>query len=187
MKLSSAFVALTAMGTVDALPHLFPRLFAHKHGHSEIAKREATKTTTIINKLVKIFVDETGRPYSTTTAWETTEVTATAAPSQPKEEAAKPVEAVPVSKAEPTKVASVSSAASLATEPVKNKGLSGSTTAGLDREFPDGKLDCTVFPSEYGAVKVPWITKDGWSGIQLLELVCPQSPLTVLVHMLTSL
>lgn len=44
--------------------------------------------------------------------------------------------------------------------------LSGS---GLDREFPDGKLSCSHFPSDYGAIATSWITKQGWSGIQLME------------------
>lgn len=40
-------------------------------------------------------------------------------------------------------------------------------TSGVDRDFPDGEIDCSHFPSEYGAVPLPWVTKDGWSGIQL--------------------
>jgi hypothetical protein len=38
---------------------------------------------------------------------------------------------------------------------------------GLGSNFPDGKLDCDHFPSEYGAVKLGWVTAQGWSGIQI--------------------
>ena len=37
---------------------------------------------------------------------------------------------------------------------------------GLDKEFPSGTIDCSVFPSEYGAVPIPWLNVGGWSGIQ---------------------
>lgn len=37
---------------------------------------------------------------------------------------------------------------------------------GLDRDFPNGEIDCSHFPAEYGALALPWVTKDGWSGIQ---------------------
>jgi len=42
----------------------------------------------------------------------------------------------------------------------------GSSGTGLDAEFPDGELDCSDFPDQYGAVKVPWLGFDGWTGIQ---------------------
>lgn len=41
-----------------------------------------------------------------------------------------------------------------------------SSGSGMDRDFPDGKISCTEFPSEYGAIKTDWITKTGWSSIQ---------------------
>lgn len=37
---------------------------------------------------------------------------------------------------------------------------------GVDRDFPDGELDCSDFPSEYGAVKIPWQGLGGWTGLQ---------------------
>lgn len=39
-------------------------------------------------------------------------------------------------------------------------------SSGVDRDFPDGEIDCSHFPAEYGALAVAWATKDGWSGIQ---------------------
>ena len=41
---------------------------------------------------------------------------------------------------------------------------------GLDAEFPDGELDCTTFPSEYGPIEVEWANIGGWSGIQYITI-----------------
>ncbi|KAI4190018.1 MAG: hypothetical protein LQ346_004994 [Caloplaca aetnensis] len=43
-------------------------------------------------------------------------------------------------------------------------GFIGGT--GLDREFPDGELDCSEFPSDYGPIDITWMRLGGWSGIQ---------------------
>ena len=41
---------------------------------------------------------------------------------------------------------------------------------GLDTEFPDGEIDCTTFPSEYGPIEVEWANIGGWSGIQYVTI-----------------
>lgn len=47
------------------------------------------------------------------------------------------------------------------------------TGAGLDTNpntglaFPDGQLGCDQFPSKFGAIPLSWVTKQGWSGIQI--------------------
>ncbi|KAI1369305.1 beta-glucosidase-domain-containing protein [Xylaria arbuscula] len=41
---------------------------------------------------------------------------------------------------------------------------SGAT--GIDADFPDGELDCTTFPSDYGAVALDYLGLGGWSGLQ---------------------
>jgi hypothetical protein len=48
---------------------------------------------------------------------------------------------------------------------------SASTATGLDAPFPDGELDCSTFPSDYGAVPLDYLGLDGWSGIQYVTLV----------------
>ena len=40
------------------------------------------------------------------------------------------------------------------------------SASGLDSTFPDGELDCSDFPSKYGALAIPWMNLGGWSGIQ---------------------
>ncbi|KAJ9663241.1 Sperm-associated antigen 4 protein [Coniosporium apollinis] len=37
---------------------------------------------------------------------------------------------------------------------------------GLDRDFPDGEIDCSHFPSEYGAIPIKWVGLGGWTGVQ---------------------
>ena len=34
------------------------------------------------------------------------------------------------------------------------------------KEFPDGQIDCGVFPSEYGAVPLKWLNIGGWASVQ---------------------
>lgn len=37
---------------------------------------------------------------------------------------------------------------------------------GLYKKFPSGTIDCSIFPSDYGAVPIPWLNVGGWSGVQ---------------------
>ncbi|RAK94940.1 SUN family protein UTH1 [Aspergillus ibericus CBS 121593] len=48
---------------------------------------------------------------------------------------------------------------------------SSSSATGVDKEFPDGELDCDTFPSEYGAVALDYLGLGGWSGIQYVTIV----------------
>ena len=41
---------------------------------------------------------------------------------------------------------------------------------GLDAKFPDGEIDCTTFPSDYGPIEVGWANLGGWSGIQYVTI-----------------
>ena len=41
---------------------------------------------------------------------------------------------------------------------------------GLELEFPDGTIDCSVFPSEYGPIGVEWANLGGWAGIQYVTV-----------------
>ncbi|KAF5009030.1 hypothetical protein FDECE_4717 [Fusarium decemcellulare] len=47
-----------------------------------------------------------------------------------------------------------------------SSSYSSGTSTGLDREFKSGKVPCSEFPSDYGAVALPWLKLNGWSGIQ---------------------
>jgi len=43
---------------------------------------------------------------------------------------------------------------------------SSSSGQGVDSAFPDGELDCSEFPSSYGAVALDYLGMGGWSGLQ---------------------
>lgn len=45
-----------------------------------------------------------------------------------------------------------------------------SSGKGLDKEFPDGTIDCSTFPSDYGPIDVAWAKLGGWSGIQYVTI-----------------
>jgi hypothetical protein len=38
--------------------------------------------------------------------------------------------------------------------------------SGVNRDFPDGQIDCSTFPSDYGAVALDWLNLGGWAGVQ---------------------
>lgn len=68
---------------------------------------------------------------------------------------------------------SVSSAAPSVSAPVQNSvhdttstSSSTFTSNGVNSDFPDGQIDCSTFPSQYGAVSLEWLGLGGWSGIQ---------------------
>ena len=53
-----------------------------------------------------------------------------------------------------------------AAAPQQQPDYGDDSTAGVDKDFPDGTIDCSHFPSEYGAVPLPWLNLDGWAGVQ---------------------
>ncbi|MCJ1321874.1 hypothetical protein MMC15_007219 [Xylographa vitiligo] len=69
-------------------------------------------------------------------------------------------------------------AAATSVAPVSNDSSSNdgsidaqiSSNSNVDKPFPDGQLDCSVFPEEYGAIPVEWMNMDGWSGIQYVQI-----------------
>ncbi|CAK4032467.1 Hypothetical predicted protein [Lecanosticta acicola] len=69
------------------------------------------------------------------------------------------------SKAYSAPASSSSSAAAPSYGGGDDSSSSGDST-GVDSEFPDGTIDCSTFPSEYGAVAADWLGLGGWTGIQ---------------------
>ncbi|KAJ2989048.1 hypothetical protein NUW58_g3667 [Xylaria curta] len=51
-------------------------------------------------------------------------------------------------------------------EPTKSSYPVSSGAKGIDADFPDGELDCTTFPSDYGALPLNYLGMGGWSGLQ---------------------
>lgn len=61
---------------------------------------------------------------------------------------------------QPTAASSSSPAATSKSAPQSNSG------SGVNTPFPDGQIDCSHFPSDYGAIPVNWIGLGGWSSVQ---------------------
>ncbi|KJY01184.1 SUN domain protein (Uth1) [Zymoseptoria brevis] len=80
---------------------------------------------------------------------------------------APPTSIAPTSSAAPSSSpVPVSSAAEASSKPSEPSPPTYSGGDGVDRDFPDGELDCSTFPSDYGAIPVPWTGLKGWTGIQ---------------------
>lgn len=63
---------------------------------------------------------------------------------------------------------SSSSAPAPSPSPVDTSGSSNGGGQGLDSKFPSGKVPCSEFPSDYGAVPLDWLDFGGWSGLQFV-------------------
>lgn len=63
-----------------------------------------------------------------------------------------------------------SSSASSSVETSSPQSNSTSEGQGLELEFPDGTIDCSTFPSEYGPIEVEWANLGGWAGIQYVTV-----------------
>lgn len=65
---------------------------------------------------------------------------------------------------------SSSAAASVQSQTLSSTSSSMPSGQGLDQEFPDGEIDCTNFPSNYGPISIEWANLGGWSGIQYVTI-----------------
>jgi len=144
MQLTTASIVLLAASAAVAQPLGKHVRREHHHNHNVI-KVVQTQTVT----------EYAGEP--------TTAAVSPAAPSEPAimifdSEATGPAESKPAAAKAPEDLAEAPG--------VQKPTSSGS---GVDRDFPDGQLSCNQFPSEYGAIKTPWVTKEGWSGLQFDE------------------
>lgn len=65
---------------------------------------------------------------------------------------------------------SSSAATDVQTQAPSSTSSMASGGQGLDQEFPDGEIDCTTFPSDYGPINIAWANLGGWSGIQYVTI-----------------
>ncbi|KAL1964416.1 hypothetical protein VTN77DRAFT_6974 [Rasamsonia byssochlamydoides] len=75
----------------------------------------------------------------------------------------------PSSSSSSTSSSSVSTptpSSSSASAPAASSTSASSGATGINAEFPDGVIDCSTFPSEYGAVPLDYLGLGGWSGVQ---------------------
>jgi hypothetical protein len=50
---------------------------------------------------------------------------------------------------------------------------SGSDASSVNKQFPDGQLACSHFPSDYGAVSTDWLNLGGWASVQVPSVTLP--------------
>lgn len=97
--------------------------------------------------------------------------TPTPTPSQSSTSAAKSTSAAAGEffEAKVNKVATPSSSsaepASSSPAPKATSSSSSSGASGIDADFPDGEIDCSTLPTEYGAVAVTQVENSGWAGL----------------------
>jgi hypothetical protein len=154
MQFNLAGVFTIALAGFAAISAAHPHRHSH-HGHP-------VKPRDMYTEYVTKTVDQNGNPYVAPTQKEA---------SSPKESGAQPTSTSSTPDFE--FASSTKSTAPSATDIPDNldintgdhKAVAGQGQ-GLDRDFPDGELPCSEFPTGYGAIPLPWVTKDGWSGIQ---------------------
>lgn len=71
---------------------------------------------------------------------------------------------------EPAPVVTSSAAAPSLGETSSSQSSSISEGQGLELDFPDGTIDCSNFPSQYGPIEVEWANLGGWAGIQYITV-----------------
>ncbi|EXJ69420.1 murein transglycosylase [Cladophialophora psammophila CBS 110553] len=64
---------------------------------------------------------------------------------------------------------SPSESASSSSAPTQSSSVSSGGT-GINAPFPDGQLDCSTFPSQYGAISLDYLGMGGWSGLQAVTI-----------------
>jgi len=113
---------------------------------------------------------------SSSSSWSTTSTTTSAAPtsttttttwSAPASSSSAAAEffQAPSSQAWSSPTSSSAPTSQASSAPSYSSGGSGVTSA-----FPDGQLDCSTFPSEYGAVALDYLGLGGWSGLQAVTI-----------------
>lgn len=62
--------------------------------------------------------------------------------------------------------AATSTSSAAASTHTSSSSSSSSSTTGVDADFPDGEIDCSDFPSDYGAVCISNSGLDCWAGLE---------------------
>ncbi|PNS16582.1 hypothetical protein CAC42_82 [Sphaceloma murrayae] len=177
------YVALAAAGIVAAHPHQHNHLHLHKHVKRNADADAAVEVVTIAGPTVVLY-SLNGKDISEADVNEGikngTLVWADGAPrtvntikTQQKKVQAEPAPAAPspttTTTAAPAPTPESSESAKVVTPVITTSDSSSndwSSATGLDVDFPDGEVDCSDFPSQYGALDLGWYGLGGWIGVQ---------------------
>ena len=172
-------VAISAAGAQPHSPH------RHAHLHHERRNPDATHMNAVSGPTIVAY-ELNGESISKaevmqgiangTLVWANGEPVVVEAPPKyaPETSSIAPAYSAPPSSSEPQESSApappqYSSPAESSSAPSPPSGGSGGGYGGgegVDTPFPDGELDCSHFPSDYGAISLNYLGLGGWSGIQ---------------------
>ncbi|KAI9813467.1 MAG: hypothetical protein M1827_004143 [Pycnora praestabilis] len=193
MKFSSIALGLATAGSlVAAQPHRHHHRHADKRTPTDSAPGSSVtlyemngeiiskdQVDDCIAKKLCVWADGGVAPVvaSSTVAAPSSTATTTSSLSPVKQQVASSSAASPPASS-PASSTSASSSASASASPSASSSAASSSSSGsssvsggqgVTQAFPDGQLDCSHFPSDYGAVAVDWMNLGGWSGIQYIS------------------
>lgn len=179
MKLNSIALTLATAGLVAAQPHA--------HGHRHPQRRTVDTSGTVVKyelngehisaeKVCKGIADGTllwaagvAPPDACQSSSSSATPSSTPSPTPTPTPSVAPAEFIQTSSSStPTPSSSSTQAAASTPAASSSSSSSGSSSSatGIDVEFPDGELDCSTFPSDYGAVQLDYHGLGGWTGVQ---------------------
>jgi len=187
MKFSNITLTLATAGSLVAAQ-------PHRHHHRHVEKRSPTETevVTVVAyefdgkpiSSTEVFAGIADKKLAWADGAPAPAAGVTPAPASPAPESSAPAPAPssagpdvgaqffqrPESSSAPYSSAAASSASPASTDASSSSSSSSwsgaSSGQGLNQDFPDGEIDCSTFPSKYGAIDVDWLKLGGWTGIQ---------------------
>lgn len=187
--MKGAFLLLSAAGVAIANPHAHQHIHRHVHGHQNLKRAtvEEHVSVTVVEcwmggnppRLISEADCQNGIANGTLRWADDGTIAAVPAAETHLATVANPAPTpapapvvnspAPMIQAEKPAAPAPAPAAHAPAPPANNKAQSswsGSASSMVDRSFPDGQISCNDFPSEYGALRAPWLGLGGWIGVQ---------------------
>ncbi|BCR91067.1 SUN family protein UTH1 [Aspergillus chevalieri] len=176
MKLNSIALTLATAGLVAAQPHA--------HGHRHPQRRTVDTSGTVVEyelngqrisaeEVCKGIADGTllwaagvAPPGACQSSSSSATPSSTPTPTPTPTPSVAPAEFLQTSSSATSTPTSSSTQAASSTPAASSSSSSSSSATGIDVDFPDGEIDCSTFPSDYGAVKLDYHGLGGWTGVQ---------------------
>lgn len=135
---------------------------------------EAGKYVLVGDKISTVIAPSTSStPVPTTSSIKSTSTTPTPTPTPSSSKLEAQFLELQSTSTTPTSTYVAPTTSSTSTTPKETKAAASSSSSsssssgsGVTASFPNGTIDCTNFPSDYGAVAADWLNLGGWTGIQ---------------------
>ncbi|KAJ6445547.1 Secreted beta-glucosidase sun1 [Purpureocillium lavendulum] len=187
-------LAATMAASATASSHHHLHRHAKKHGGSRVEKRAPDAVTVYVAGATATAYEMGGKPYDAASAQACIkegncvvvgETTPTFSPPPPppkptttSKAAAQFIEKPSTTSSPPPPPPKTTTSqappppASTQAKPAKSNSFNSGAT-GVDAEFPSGKIKCSEFPSDYGALALDWLDLGKWSGLQFVPDFSP--------------